>query len=121
MSKIEVEFAFEIGDFVYFKSAPHFDWKNPRKFVVVERLAQQCHGGIQRMYRLGGLVDDASRTLMNVSETELSREKPPYEPISEEWIQDRIRWEETRYAGHPWKRKLDEITPKSESEESEAS
>lgn len=51
MSKtLSAEFEFEIGDVVMHRHAGLQDYGNPEKFVVLERLIQQCHGGIQTQY-----------------------------------------------------------------------
>lgn len=49
MSKLEAEFQFEIGDTVVMKAAAETYGSNyaPR-LVVIERKAQQCHGGVQK-------------------------------------------------------------------------
>ena len=73
MSSLTVEFAFEIGDLVYFKSATHDIGNTPVKFVVYERLAQECHGGVQRLYRVLGVKDW-------VPEIVLTSVLPPYTP-----------------------------------------
>ena len=55
MSKLSAEFRFEIGDMVYLRpSVEGVIGGNVRATggVVAERVAQECHGGIQRMYRL---------------------------------------------------------------------
>ncbi len=72
MSRIEVWFIFEIGELVYFRGAPHNLRNIPQQFVVSERIAHECHGGIQRFYRLVGVPD-------LVPELGLSRITPPYQ------------------------------------------
>jgi hypothetical protein len=45
-------FRFEIGDVITMKAmlpSPS-RWESPQRLVVVERLTQECHGGIQRHY-----------------------------------------------------------------------
>lgn len=76
MSTLTADFLFEIGDTVFFSSAQHAAGHRPKQFVIYERLAQECHGGIQRLYRLGG-VD------MNVPEVLLVRDEPAYRPMSQ--------------------------------------
>lgn len=82
MSSITVEFQFEIGDFVYMKSAPHTMESVPNAFVVYERIAQQCHGGVQKHYKLGG------RDNM-IPETLLTRDRPPYQPRCQAYQDER--------------------------------
>lgn len=77
MSSITVDFEFEIGDLVYFRGASHHAGVRPKQFCVYERLAQECHGGIQRMYRVTGGTDLFPAVL-------LTKEQPPYQPACEE-------------------------------------
>lgn len=84
MSTLSVEFAFEIGEFVYLKTADHFDGARPRKFIITEQIAERCPGGIQLHYRLGGLE-------CNVLEICLTRDEPPYVPMTDEAVQDHLR------------------------------
>lgn len=79
MSQITVEFEFEIGEIVFFKAADHNSAVRPRTYQIMERLAQECHGGIQRAYVLVG-----SREW--VPELALSREEPLYRPESQQTI-----------------------------------
>jgi len=73
MSEITVNFEFELGDMVYFKSAQHSLGKRPLRFVVYERLAQQCHGGIQRLYKLGTITELVPEILLRNREPEYSK------------------------------------------------
>ena len=54
MSELKAEMKFEVGDFVYFRNASHHIEALPKRFVVTERLVQECHGGVQRLYKLHG-------------------------------------------------------------------
>ena len=83
MSSITAEFAFEIGDLVFFKGALHCDGHRPKQFCVYERIAQQCHGGIQMHYRLSGYTGD-------VPETVLTKDEPPYRPHSKEEVEHNL-------------------------------
>ena len=51
---ITVTFQFKPGDLVYFRGAAHHRGQRPARFCIETRMAEQCHGGIQRMYRLVG-------------------------------------------------------------------
>ena len=75
-------FQFGVGDIVYFKTAPHNRDKYPNRFMVVERFVQQCHGGVQFLYKLDPPARDGL-----VPEIVLCIEKPPYE-ISMERLKD---------------------------------
>ena len=89
MSKIEVEFAFEIGDKVYTRTASHHAGRRPKAFIVYERLAQECHGGIQRLYKCYELEG-------YVPEIVLTREMPPYGRMSPEAIKEELELENVR-------------------------
>jgi hypothetical protein len=69
---LEVVFEFCIGQIVYFKGSANNATSTPRKFVVYEQIAQRCHGGIQRQYRLCDWNEF-------VPEVVLTCECPPYE------------------------------------------
>lgn len=71
MSSITVEFQYEIGELVYLKDELNAFCHVPNSHVIIERVAQQCHGGIQRQYRL-------MRLDSWVPEIALQREKPEY-------------------------------------------
>ncbi len=77
MSKIEVEFEFKIGQLVFFRDAQHTRSDRPMMFVIYERLAQQCHGGIQKLYKL-------SRYDGLFPEVVLTTEEPEYRPLCDE-------------------------------------
>lgn len=72
MSEIRVDFKFEIGDLVVHVSATK---GRERRFVVLERLAQECTSGVQRHYmiRAGGniLYDPVVSGSCQVHEIEL--------------------------------------------------
>lgn len=97
MSKLEVNFAFEIGDLVYIKSASHRMDCVPKRYVVYERIAQQCHGGVQLLYKITSFDG-------TFPEVVLTKELPAYEPISEEALAEereldarRAEWREVRW------------------------
>ncbi len=79
---MQIDFEFEIGDIVYFKTADHFAGQRPKQFIVVERIAQQCSGGIQLLYKIGAVTSV-------ISEIELSREEPPYRQMSSDEVLER--------------------------------
>ena len=76
MSGFTVEFEFEIGDLVYTKGSQHTDGQRPRMFCISERIAQQCHGGIQQLYKLE-TIDGWH------AEVVLTYDEPPYRPMSD--------------------------------------
>lgn len=82
--KIEVEFEFEIGDLVFFRSSDHAVGIRPKTFCVYERLAQECHGGIQRLYKLGNVPE-------SIPEVLLCKDEPEYRPMSDSEIEDQCR------------------------------
>lgn len=75
MSVLQAEMEFEIGDIVYHKTALHSD-ERATPFIVIERFVQECHGGIQRQYRISSDRRVDSRLMVA---TELTKEKPVYE------------------------------------------
>lgn len=79
-SEITVKFEFEIGELVYIKGAQHCEGARPRRFVITERLAQQCHADMQRLYRLEGYDNRG----YGVPEVALTREEPLYQNKSNE-------------------------------------
>ena len=83
-SDLTVTFEFEIGELVYVKGASHHEGMRPKQFVVFERLAQQCHGGVQMQYHLFG-YDGL------VPETVITRDQPPFEPKSDEQKREECR------------------------------
>jgi hypothetical protein len=83
VSELKAEMKFEIGDIVYFAATQHTDSCRPRRFVVYERFAQECHGGIQKLYRVGGEAN-------MVSEPLLTSVEPEYRPRSPEAIASQI-------------------------------
>ena len=76
MSSLRAEFRFEIGDTVYFRAAMHNANNRPNQFIIYERLAQQCHGGIQQLYRMQPGMDFVAETLLTADE-------PEYRPATE--------------------------------------
>ncbi len=62
-----------------------FDFRSaPIKYVVVERIAQQCHGGIQLHYQVRLMNDKGliERTLLQITEFELELSGPYEQPLS---------------------------------------
>lgn len=92
MSGFEVDFEFEIGELVFVKSALHADGVRPKYFVIIERLAQQCSGGIQRLYKLAGEEGV-------VPEIALTRDEPPYRPPSDAEMTQRQRQRQAEQRG----------------------
>lgn len=84
MSAITVEFRFALGVSVYFKHAAHDRACRPNQFVVVERIAQECAGGLQKLYRFSGDTN-------TYSEIALTVEEPPYRPMTKAHLQERLR------------------------------
>lgn len=87
MPELRGETKFAVGDLVYFRTASHHNGTRPRRYVVTERYLQECAGGVQVLYRLGGLPE---RTDHLIRETELTAEMPPYSDWLEE--HDDRRW-----------------------------
>lgn len=81
MHEIAVYFEFEIGEMLFFKNSVHLIGIRPKQYIVHERVAQECHAGIQQMYRLIGV-----ETL--VPEIALSRDEPPFRPTTQEELVD---------------------------------
>jgi hypothetical protein len=69
-----VEFKFEVGQIVYYRSAANDRDHIPRKFIIIERFAQQCHGGTQILYKL-----DADPKAL-IPEICFTAEEPEYDP-----------------------------------------
>lgn len=76
MSELIVEFKFEIGDVVFFRTASHSDGNRPRQFLVEEQQAHRCCGGVQLFYKLEG-------EQLPAPEIALTTEEPPYRPMAE--------------------------------------
>lgn len=111
MKTLSVIFDFEIGEMVYFKAARHTMEGFPRRYMIVERIAQQCPGGVQLQYRLG---DWDGRHLTN--EIELSRDMPPYERSLPERRQEArdLRAAEQEESSKHWKMAVKAEAAKSE-------
>ena len=90
-STITVAFEFDIGELVFFSDAQHTRGHRPKQFCVTERLAQECHGGVQKLYRLSGTDPRQMHP-----EIALTREEPAYRPVSSEQLADELR------AAFPW-------------------
>ena len=84
MSRLIVDFAFEIGDVVFFKGSDHANGHRPKTFAIYERVAQQCCGGVQNLYRVHGIEGFTPEAM-------LTREEPPYRPMSDAELADRVR------------------------------
>lgn len=76
MSGFTVDFEFDIGDLVFTKGSQHTEGNRPRLFCISERIAQQCHGGIQKLYKLE-TIDGWH------AEVVLTKDEPPYRPMSD--------------------------------------
>ena len=77
-------FQFSIGEQVYFKVALHDSERKPKRFIILERVLQQCSGGIQFFYVLGG----PTQGNFKVSEVEITKEEPSYKPMQRKEILD---------------------------------
>lgn len=68
------DFKFKIGDIVQFVEQPVEPYANmgKNKKVVIERIIQECHGGIQRHYRLRG-----GDRLIDITEMEIEPYQKP--------------------------------------------
>lgn len=75
---ITVTFKFSVGDLVYFSGATHNVSTVPIQAVITERIAQQCHGGIQQLYKVS-----SEQGLF--SEVSLCLEEPPYRKRCKEY------------------------------------
>lgn len=84
MSKIEVEFEFELGDLVFLRGAQHIQQSRPKRYVIYERMASECHGGCQRLYKVLGWSEPLPEIL-------LTKTEPPYQPEAEEYLAERQR------------------------------
>lgn len=84
MSTLSAEMAFEIGDVVYFRTAEHRHGTRPKPFIVTGREIEECPGGIQKHYKLGGVSGTAH-------EMELTKEIPPYQKGAwvEGWMEEK--------------------------------
>ena len=87
MDQFTTNFQFEIGELVYMKTARHDAENTPRKFMIIERLAQQCPNGVQLHYKLQPPMESPK-----VLELCISREMPAYEPV------DKAKYEEALQA-----------------------
>lgn len=78
MSKLEVNFAHEIGDLVYLRNSLNDIDHIPKQFVIVERTATQISdGGVSIFYWLQDWKNP-------VNEVALSKEMPLYQCSSKE-------------------------------------
>ena len=89
MSSITVDFKFEIEEVVYIKTALHAMDNRPNRYIVQERIAQQCHGGVQRMYKLVGMSE-------HLPELALTIKEPEYRPVGDNIIEEFIKLEERK-------------------------
>lgn len=102
MSTLNVEFAFDIGDMVYFRDALHNRTHWPLRFMVVERCAVEYDGAVYRSYKL-------SNSDKWVAAIALSKDPPPFEQTPDERIREDARVEDLRseYRGPiDWGRRL---------------
>ena len=86
---VAVEFEFAKGEILYRRDSNHGEGMVPRPFMVQERHVVDCHGGVQKLYKLvgeGGQFPEFS----------LSREMPPFQPASDALLADRARVAEAR-------------------------
>ena len=95
-SMITVTFEFEIGELVFFKGTQHTLGCRPKQFCVTERIAQECHGGVQKLYRLSGTDPHLLHP-----EIVLTREEPAYRPVSVEERADELRNAYARWTAKP--------------------
>ncbi len=65
-------FKFKIGDLVQFRSGRNSRWNNKTQFqridwqlVVIERMVQECPGGIQLQYRVRDVVNPVAHLWLN--------------------------------------------------------
>ena len=93
-SELRATFELEIGELVFFKGAQHTCRSRPIQFCITEQLAQVCHGGVQKLYRLSGKDDWHP-------EIALTRDEPAYRPVSVEEREDELRDAYTRWIGKP--------------------
>ena len=94
--EMKVQFEFEIGEIVYFKTARNNQHCKPAKFQVVGRLVEECPGGIQLHY----MVADGAPAVRTLEQT-LTRVPPPYEPMTNAQIADQLNQREA-VARHDW-------------------
>lgn len=78
MSTLTTEFAFELGQTVYFRNAENNRNSTPKPYTVWERTATECHGGIQRFYILGRHPE-----LQLIPEIALTADRQPYDATSD--------------------------------------
>lgn len=111
MTGINVEFKFEIGDLVYIKGTSHDFDHRPNQFLIVERLVQQCHGGIQLLYKL------LDRT-QHHPEIVLTREQPAYKSASDAAYEERRKKNEVdrEHQYDAWKRASEKVAERDKDE-----
>ena len=68
---VTVEFAFNIGEVVWHRAAVAGGQYKPHAWIVIERHAVQCHGGVQKFYKL----NDCAGPM--VPELALTSDEPP--------------------------------------------
>ena len=84
MAKTEIDWKYELGELVYVRGATHTAIARPKCFVVIEQIASQCSGGLQLAYRFCNWSGP-------VPEIALCREEPPYQPESQQGVEDQCR------------------------------
>ena len=101
MTGFTVEFQFDIGDIVYARDAAHDEASTPMPMCIIERIAQECMGGVQRLYK-------TSRTDKLLPEVCLTNERPPYQRVDSDRIAEQaelratIRKAERDAGGWSW-------------------
>lgn len=86
MKSLTTEFQFEIGDMVYHRASQHNARKVPIKMIIIERLAQQCPGGVQHHYTVR-----CNDGIVKFNEVELSREMPPLDETATKMLENELR------------------------------
>ena len=91
MTTLTAEMAYEIGQIVYMRDALHNAGSQPTPHIITERFVQECHGGIQRLYKFSGDTSVHSEVALTDKELE-------YVPTSDARIDDEIRIAGRRHA-----------------------
>lgn len=101
MTGFRVDFKFEIGDIVFAKDAAHDEGNTPLPMCIIERIAQECMGGVQQLYK-------TSRAEKCFPEVCLTNERPPYQRVDYDRIAEQadlraaIRKAEREAGGWSW-------------------
>ena len=83
MGELKAIMLFSVGEMVYIKSAANDRLSTPNQHVITERYLQECHGGIQKLYKLYGALD-------LVPEIVLTRDEPTFRPISKDFLAENM-------------------------------